>query len=175
MSTPNSGFRLFLFKVTTTLNMTMRGCVRSSLPRGRRSAFPAPTHPNRMAKQSEFCAPLTIASVLCFFHSAAPLSFWAEALNTATYLINRRPCRATGPVTPHHLLLGVPPRYHELRVFGRLCYPKNSATTRHKLSPRSVAFACVFLGYPTALLRHCHRPRLHVTTCDVRGARLPVP
>lgn len=80
-------------------------------------------------------------------HSAAPLSFWAEALNTATFLINRRPCRATGSITPHHLLLGVPPRYDELRVFGCLCYPNITATTAHKLSPRSVA--CVFLGYPT--------------------------
>jgi len=41
-------------------------------------------------------------------HSAAPLQFWAEALNTATYLLNRRPCRATGSVTPHQLLLGTP-------------------------------------------------------------------
>jgi transposase InsO family protein len=61
-------------------------------------------------------------------HGASPLSYWAEALNTVTYLINRRPCRATGPVTPHHLLLGVPPRYDELRTFGCLCYPNTSAT-----------------------------------------------
>ncbi|KAF8780514.1 hypothetical protein HU200_001642 [Digitaria exilis] len=69
-----------------------------------------------------------------------------QALNTATYLLNRRPCRATGALTPHHLLLGTPPRYDELRVFGCLCYPNISSTTAHKLSPRSVA--CVFLGYP---------------------------
>lgn len=80
-------------------------------------------------------------------HSAAPLSLWAEALNTATYLINRRPCRTTGPVTPHQLLLGVPPRYDELHVFGCLCYPNLTATTAHKLFPRSLP--CVFLGYPS--------------------------
>jgi transposase InsO family protein len=39
-------------------------------------------------------------------HSAAPLSFWAEALQTAAYLLNRRPCRATEPTMPHQLLLG---------------------------------------------------------------------
>jgi hypothetical protein len=64
-----------------------------------------------------------------------------------TYLINRRPCRATGTTTPHELLVGVPPHYDELRVFGCLCFPNLSATTSNKLSPRSSR--CVFLGYPT--------------------------
>lgn len=44
-------------------------------------------------------------------HAAAPLEFWAEALATATYLVNRRPCRATGTSTPFQLLFGVPPDY----------------------------------------------------------------
>lgn len=79
-------------------------------------------------------------------HSAAPLSFWAEALQTATHLINRRPCRATGSLTPYQLLLGAPPTYDHLRVFGCLCYPNTIATAPHKLSPRSLA--CVFIGYP---------------------------
>ncbi|KAM3317106.1 hypothetical protein ACQJBY_034988 [Aegilops geniculata] len=76
-----------------------------------------------------------------------PPRFWAEALNTSTYLINRRPCRASAPCTPHELLLGVAPDYSQLRVFGCLCYPNITATTRHKLEPRSLA--CVFLGYPS--------------------------
>jgi hypothetical protein len=46
---------------------------------------------------------------------------------------------------PHQLLLGTPPAYDHLRVFGSLCYPNQSATAANKLSPRSVA--CVFFGY----------------------------
>lgn len=80
-------------------------------------------------------------------HSAAPTQFWTEALATVTYLVNRRPCRATGPTTPFELLFGVPAEYGELRVFGCLCYPNLSATVPHKLAPRSVA--CVFIGYPS--------------------------
>jgi hypothetical protein len=82
-------------------------------------------------------------------HSAAPLSFWVVVLKTATYLINRCPCRATGPVTPHQLLLGVPPQYDDLRVFGCLCYPNMTATTAHKLSPCSTVR--VFLGSPVII------------------------
>jgi hypothetical protein len=42
-------------------------------------------------------------------------------------------------------LFGSPPSYEHLRVFGCACYPNTSATTPHKLSPRSTR--CVFLGY----------------------------
>jgi histone deacetylase 1/2 len=69
-------------------------------------------------------------------HSAAPLEFWAEALATATHLINRRPCRAMGTTTPFELLFGVPPDYGDLCVFRCLCYPNLTATAPHTLSPR---------------------------------------
>jgi transposase InsO family protein len=49
-------------------------------------------------------------------HNGAPLSFWAEALQTASYLLNRQPCRATSPETPHQLVLGTPPRAPCARV-----------------------------------------------------------
>jgi histone deacetylase 1/2 len=79
-------------------------------------------------------------------HSAAPQEFWAEALATATYLVNRRPCRTTGNATPYSMLFGVAPSYNELRVFGCRCFPNITATTPHKLATRSTT--CVFLGYP---------------------------
>jgi hypothetical protein len=79
-------------------------------------------------------------------HSAAPLPFWAEALATATYLINRRPCRATADATPYSLLFSVPATYDELRVFGCRCYPNMISTSANKLAPRSTM--CVFIGYP---------------------------
>lgn len=74
------------------------------------------------------------------------MNYWAEALNTATVLLNRRPCRASSVITPHELLLGVPPRYDDLRVFGCLCFPNTASVAPHKLHPRSTP--CVFLGYP---------------------------
>jgi hypothetical protein len=53
-----------------------------------------------------------------------------------------------GPVpwdpTPHYAKYDTAP-YAHLRVFGCACYPNTSATTPHKLSPRSTR--CLFLGY----------------------------
>lgn len=80
------------------------------------------------------------------FHADVPTTFWPEALNTATYTLNRRPCRPRKDATPYKLLFGQHPTYDHLRVFGCLCYPNLGATAAHKLSPRSAA--CIFLGYP---------------------------
>jgi hypothetical protein len=66
-------------------------------------------------------------------------------LNTATYLLNQRPCRAIGTATPHELQLGIAPTYNHLRVFGCLCFPNLTAQSANKLSPRSAP--CAFLGY----------------------------
>jgi hypothetical protein len=68
----------------------------------------------------------------------------------ATYLIKRRPCRATGTTTPFRLLFGVEPSYDELHVFGCHCFPNLTATTKHKLDAGSTL--CVFIGYPSD---HC--------------------
>jgi hypothetical protein len=71
--------------------------------------------------------------------------YWAEALNTATHLLNRLPSKAASHPTPHFALYGTPPSYSHLRVFGCVCYPNTSATAPHKLSPRSTRY--FFLGY----------------------------
>jgi histone deacetylase 1/2 len=78
-------------------------------------------------------------------HAGMPPTFLVKALSTATQVINRRLCQASGHLTPHQLLLGAPPSYDHLHVFGCLCFPNQSATTPNKLSARSCA--CVFLGY----------------------------
>ena len=80
------------------------------------------------------------------FQAYLPEPFWAEALTTATYLLNRRPSKAIGSLVPYTRLHDCAPPYDMLRVFGCLCFPNVASTAKHKLSPRSVP--CVFLGYP---------------------------
>ena len=80
----------------------------------------------------------------------------------ATHLINRWPCQTSGTVTPFQLLLGEPPSYNHLHVFGCLCYPNQTVTTPHKLSARSTP--CAFIGYPSD---HRGHRCLDLRTCRV--------
>jgi hypothetical protein len=81
-------------------------------------------------------------------HASIPPSYWAEALATTCYLLNRRPCSSINNDVPFTRLHGKPPQYDHLRVFGCLCYPNLQVTSAHKLAARSTA--CVFLGYPSS-------------------------
>jgi hypothetical protein len=79
------------------------------------------------------------------FQASMPPSYWAEALHTATLLLNILPTKTLNFSTPHFALFGSAPSYDNLRVFGCKCYPNLSATAPHKLAPRSAL--CIFLGY----------------------------
>ena len=68
--------------------------------------------------------------------------FWAEAVNTAGYLINRSPSTAIDLKTPQEMWSRKPCDYSGLRIFG--C-PAYAHVNDGKLEPR--AKKCIFLGY----------------------------
>ncbi|KAG8091152.1 hypothetical protein GUJ93_ZPchr0011g28159 [Zizania palustris] len=99
-----------------------------------------------MVKSNGSFVPLTMSFARSLlFQAGMPPSYWAEALHTATLLLNILPTKTLDFSTPHFALLGSAPSYDHLRVFGCKCYPNLSATAPHKLAPRSVL--CIFLGY----------------------------
>ena len=69
-------------------------------------------------------------------------TFWAEAVNTACYLVNRSPSTAIELKTPEEVWSGSPSNYSHLRIFGCLAY---AHVTGDKLEPR--AKKCIFVGY----------------------------
>jgi len=79
------------------------------------------------------------------FQASMPPSYWADALATANLLLNRLPTTTLRMSTPFFALYSAHPSYHDLRAFGCTCYPNLTATTPHKLAPRSAL--CVFIGY----------------------------
>nr|ABA97637.1 retrotransposon protein, putative, Ty1-copia subclass [Oryza sativa Japonica Group] len=68
--------------------------------------------------------------------------FWAEAANTACYLINRSPSIPLNKKTPIEIWSGMPADYSQLRVFGCTAY---AHVDNEKLEPRAIK--CLFLGY----------------------------
>ena len=78
-------------------------------------------------------------------YKSVPTEWWAEAVNTATYLINRSTNTAQSDKTPYEMAFKVKPSMDNLRVFGSQGYAHIDVTKRTKLDPHS--FRCMFLGY----------------------------
>ena len=78
--------------------------------------------------------------------SKLPDQFWAEAINTASYLHDRSPSRTTGGHTPYEKLRKKKPEISHLRRFGCPAYKLIPEEQRSgKFSER--AQECIFLGY----------------------------
>ena len=76
-----------------------------------------------------------------------PFEFWAEAVNTAIYILNRCPTKVLNKKTPFEACSGRKPGVKHLMVFGSLCYAQVPSHMRQKLDATSVK--CVCLGYGT--------------------------
>ncbi|GJS34882.1 gag-pol polyprotein [Tanacetum coccineum] len=72
-------------------------------------------------------------------------SFWAEAVNTTCYVINRSPSTAVELKTPMEMWTGKPVNYSNLHIFGSSVYVMYNTQETTKLDPKSRK--CLFLGY----------------------------
>lgn len=84
-----------------------------------------------------------IRSMLC--DAKLPKQFWAEALATAVFIVNRVPCRSSGAKTPIELWSNVKPDLSMMRVFGCKAMVHVPKANRKKLDEKSTE--CIFLGY----------------------------
>ncbi|KAJ0546766.1 putative RNA-directed DNA polymerase [Helianthus annuus] len=82
----------------------------------------------------------------CLVHAKnLPSRFWAEAMRTANYVINRTPSQTLKYVSPFERLFKTKPTVHYFRVFGSVCYVFVPNHLRHKMEKKAVR--CVFVGY----------------------------
>ncbi|GKD35608.1 gag-pol polyprotein [Tanacetum coccineum] len=72
-------------------------------------------------------------------------SFWAEAVNTACYVINRSPSTAVELKTPMEMWTGKPVNYSDLHIFRSPVYVMYNTQETTKIDPKSRK--CLFLGY----------------------------
>src|SRR3954466_104128 len=77
-----------------------------------------------------------------------PKTFWAEAVLTATLLINVTPSSAIGNVTPYSRMHTSPFDYSLLRTFGCTCFVLLPTHEKDKLSAKTSR--CIFVGYSPA-------------------------
>ncbi|KAH9779747.1 hypothetical protein KPL71_007827 [Citrus sinensis] len=88
-----------------------------------------------------------IEKVRCIlFNANLSKHFWAEAVNTTAYLINRSPSSSLDFRIPQEVWSGKPPNLSNLRVFG--C-PAYAHISQGKLEPRAVKG--YFIGYPEGI------------------------
>ena len=73
--------------------------------------------------------------------------FWAKAINTACYTINRVYVRPGTKMTPYEICRGKPPNISYFHVFGCICYILNETDQLGKFYSRSDEG--IFLGYST--------------------------
>ncbi|KAE8675571.1 tir-nbs resistance protein [Hibiscus syriacus] len=71
--------------------------------------------------------------------------FWAEAMRTATFVINRLPQPKLGFVSPFEKLWNIKPTVSYFRVFGYVCYVFVPDHLRSKFDKKDVR--CIFVGY----------------------------
>lgn len=98
--------------------------------------------------------------------SSAPSKFWAEAFQTATFLINRMPTPILRNISPFQALFNKKPNYNFLRIFGCACWPNLRPFNRYKMDMRSQL--CVFIGYS---LNHKGYNCLHLPTGRIYVSR----
>ncbi|XP_021766287.1 uncharacterized protein LOC110730772 [Chenopodium quinoa] len=81
-----------------------------------------------------------------FIASGLPRKFWAEAVNTACYILNRVTIRSIINKTPYELFRGRKPNISHLRAFGCKCFVHNNGKKNlGKFDERSEE--AIFLGY----------------------------
>ncbi|GKU91769.1 hypothetical protein SLEP1_g5591 [Rubroshorea leprosula] len=87
---------------------------------------------------------MTMARCL-LFEKNLPRKFWAEAVNTSVYLLNRVQTKALDRKTPYEVWFRIKPTIRHLKVFGCICYMHIPDAKRDKLDHR--AEVGIFIGY----------------------------
>ena len=82
-----------------------------------------------------------------------PPKFWAEALNTAVYVINRVYLRPGTLQTPYELWKGLKPNVKYFKTFGSKCYIFKDREPLGKFDSRSDEG--IFLGYSITSRAFC--------------------
>jgi hypothetical protein len=95
-----------------------------------------------------------------------PHHYWAKAVATTIYIMNRTPTTVVHGMTPEEKYSDRKPDLSDLKVFGCIAYVHVPDELRTKLDPK--AEKCVFIGYSLEQKGYiCYNP----VTCEMRVSR----
>jgi len=112
---------------------------------GIKREFTVPRTPQQNGVAERMNRTITERARCMRLHSGLPPQFWADAVNTAAYLINRGPSVPLNEGLPEEAWSGKAVNHSHLKVFGCSAYVHIDAGCRSKLDPKSKK--CTFVGY----------------------------
>nr|KAJ0185610.1 hypothetical protein LSAT_V11C900471260 [Lactuca sativa] len=107
--------------------------------------FSAPRTPQQNGVAERRNRTLIEAGRTLMIHAGLPMSFWAEAVNTACFTQNRSLIHRIHKKTPYEMLKNRKPDASFFHVFGCICYILNQRDPRSKFEPK--ADKGIFVGY----------------------------
>nr|KAJ0204523.1 hypothetical protein LSAT_V11C500235470 [Lactuca sativa] len=114
--------------------------------------FSAPRTPQQNGVAERRNRTLIEAGRTLMIHVGLPMSFWAEAVNTACFTQNRSLIHKIHKKTPYEMLKDRKPDVSFFHVFGCLCYILNQRDPRSKFEPKAdkELLSCPFDESPCA-------------------------
>nr|GEW16119.1 zinc finger, CCHC-type [Tanacetum cinerariifolium] len=123
-----------------TSNEFTRYCKENGI--ARQLTTPYSSQQNRVVKRRNRTVLSTTRSMMKAMK--LPLTFWAEAVRHAIYILNRVPTRALVDKTPYEALYNRKPNLEKLRIFRCTAYAKITIPHLKKLDDRSIPL--IYLG-----------------------------
>nr|KAJ0186845.1 hypothetical protein LSAT_V11C900480300 [Lactuca sativa] len=114
--------------------------------------FSAPRTPQQNGVAERRNRTLIEAGRTLMIHAGLPMSFWAEAVNTACFTQNRSLIHRIHKKTPYEMLKDRKPDVSFFHVFGCICYILNQRDPRSKFEPKAdkELLSCPFDEAPSA-------------------------
>lgn len=105
----------------------------------------APYTPQQNGRSERDMRTIVESARSMIYSKEVPLYLWAEAVNTAVYVLNRTPTSQAPNSTPYELWTGKSLYLNHLRIFGSEAYMHVPDVLRKKLEPKSKKM--IFVGY----------------------------
>nr|KAJ0205187.1 hypothetical protein LSAT_V11C500233880 [Lactuca sativa] len=114
--------------------------------------FSAPRTPQQNGVAKRRNRTMIEAGRTLMIHAVLPMSFWAEAVNTACFTQNRSLIHRIHKKTPYEMLKDRKPDVSYFHVFGCICYILNQRNPRSKFEPKAdkELLSCPFDEAPSA-------------------------